>query len=159
MPIDLLINNAGIFSDANLITTTKADLMRHFEVNVTGPFLMTRALLHNLKLVAKAKGSEFVAQVTSRMGCISDNSSSGYYGYRASKTALNMINRSLIVDLKSNNIGCLLLHPGYVATDMTGNSGNITPTESVANMTKILGKATLADSGKIFHCEGYELPW
>lgn len=102
----------------DLTSTTKADLMRHFEVNAVGPFLMTRAFLPNLRLAVGAEGSAFVAQVTSRMGCISDNGSGGYYGYRASKTALNMLTKSLAVDLASEKIGCLLLHPGYVNTAM-----------------------------------------
>lgn len=159
MPIDLLINNAGIAEGASLTATTKKDLLHQFEVNVTGPFLMTRAFLPNLKKVAQQNGSAFVAQVSSRMGCISDNTSGGVYGYRASKMALNMINKSLAIDLKSDSIGCLALHPGFVATDMTGNRGSVTPAQSVAGLAKILDKATLADAGKLFHFEGQELPW
>lgn len=120
---------------------------------------MTREFLPNLKQVAQQNGSAFVVQISSRMGCISDNTSGGYYGYRASKTALNMINKSLAIDLKSDNIGCLLLHPGYVITDITGNTGNITATESVAGMTKVLDSMTLADSGKLINFQGQELPW
>ncbi|EGZ25906.1 hypothetical protein PHYSODRAFT_326865 [Phytophthora sojae] len=68
VPINLLINNAGIMDVHDLQTTTKADLLRHFEVNSVGPFLMTRALLPNLRLAVGAEGSAFVAQITSRMG-------------------------------------------------------------------------------------------
>lgn len=159
IPIDLLINNAGILEHKDMVTTTKEDLMRHFEVNAVGPFLMTRAFLPNLRLAVKASGSAFVVQTTSRMGCISDNSSGGFYGYRASKTALNMITKSLAVDLKDEKIGCLLLHPGYVATEMVFNKGNVTPKESVVGLTKIIENATLEDSAKIFHFEGHVLPW
>lgn len=159
VPIDLLINNAGILEDKNLMTTTKEDMMRQFEVNAVGPFLMTRAFLPSLRLAVKANGTAFVAQTTSRMGSISDNSSGDYYGYRASKTALNMITKSLSLDLKDEKIGCLLLHPGYVATAMVNNKGNVTPKEGVAGLTKIIEKATLEDSAKVFHFEGYELPW
>lgn len=158
-PIDLLINNAGILEDHGLEETTKADLMRQFEVNVVGPFLMTRAFLPNLRAAVSANGVAFVAQMTSRMGSISDNTSGGYYGYRTSKTALNMISKSLAIDLKADNIGCLLLHPGYVATAMVGNKGNITPVEAVAGLTKIIDRATLDDSAKMIHSEGYVLPW
>lgn len=159
VPIDLLINNAGILEDKNLMTTTKEDLMRQFEVNAVGPFLMTRAFLPSLRLAVKSSGTAFVAQTTSRMGCISDNSSGGYYGYRASKTALNMLTKSLTLDLKDEKIGCLLLHPGYVVTAMVGHKGNVTPKESVVGLTKIIENATLEDSAKVFHSEGYELPW
>ncbi|KAF1320315.1 Short chain dehydrogenase, partial [Globisporangium splendens] len=159
MPIDLLINNAGVLEHKDLESTTKEDLMRQFEVNAVGPFLTTRAFLSNLRLAVKANGSAFVVQTTSRMGSIADNSSGGFYGYRASKTALNMITSSLAIDLKNEKIGCLLLHPGYVATEMVFNKGNVTPKESVAGLTKIIENATLEDSAKVFHLEGYVLPW
>ncbi|POM76363.1 Short chain dehydrogenase, partial [Phytophthora palmivora] len=160
VPINLLINNAGIMDVQHLETTTKADLMRHFEVNAVGPFLMTRALLPNLRLAVKAEGSAFVAQITSRMGCISDNGSGGFYGYRASKTALNMITKSLAVDLEKEKIGCLLLHPGYVNTAMVGFQGTVSTADSVKGLTKIIANAKLEDSAKVFHFEkGDVLPW
>ncbi|TYZ60589.1 hypothetical protein PybrP1_004533 [[Pythium] brassicae (nom. inval.)] len=153
-PIDLLINNAGVFEGGNLAASTKEDLMRNFEVNTVGPFLMTRAFLPHLRLAAQVRGAAFVAQVTSRMGSIADNTSGGSYGYRASKTALNMVAKSLAFDLKPDSVGCLLLHPGYVATRMVGHTGNVSPAQSVAGMAKIIEDATLEDSGKFFHFEG-----
>ncbi|KAE8895266.1 hypothetical protein PF005_g884 [Phytophthora fragariae] len=160
VPINLLINNAGIMDVHHLETTTKADLLRHFEVNAVGPFLMTRALLPNLRLAVGAEGSAFVAQITSRMGSITDNGSGGYYGYRASKTALNMLTKSLAVDLEEDKIGCLLLHPGYVNTAMVGFQGSVSPEDSVKGLTKIIARAKLEDSAKMFHFEkGDVLPW
>ncbi|KAI9921566.1 hypothetical protein PsorP6_000580 [Peronosclerospora sorghi] len=162
VPIDLLINNAGILEAHDLKTTTKADLLRQFEVNTVGPFLLTRALLPNLRLAVHQAPNKaaFVAQITSRMGCIADNTSGGYYGYRASKSALNMITKSLAVDLKNDHIGCLLLHPGYVNTAMVGFHGTVSPQESVKGMTSIIARATLEDSAKVFHYEkGDVLPW
>lgn len=170
IPIDVVINNAGIAERGDLNMTTKAELMRLFEINVTGPFLTTRALLPNLKLAAKANGVAFVAQVTSWLGSIKDNSPEseaskvlppgGRYGYRASKAALNMVNKSLSVDLKDDKIGCVLLHPGYVATDMNNYApGAINVEESVAGMTKVISGFTLADSGKFLDYEGTVLPW
>ncbi|GLD92669.1 hypothetical protein PINS_up001248 [Pythium insidiosum] len=159
VPVDLLINNAGVLSSNGLANTTKEDLMHQFEVNAVGPFLTTRAFLPNLRLAVKENGQAFVTQITSRMGSVDDNTSGGYYGYRASKTALNMISTSLSKDLAADKIGVLILHPGYVATAMTSNSGNITPDQSVENLTKIIDNAKLEDSGKFYHCEGYVLPW
>jgi len=160
VPVNLLINNAGIMDVHDLQSTTKADLLRHFEVNAVGPFVMTRALLPNLRLAVAATGSAFVAQVTSRMGSISDNGSGGYYGYRASKTALNMLTKSLAIDLEKDKIGCLLLHPGYVNTAMVGFQGAVSPEDSVKGLTKIIARAKLEDSAKMFHFEkGDVLPW
>ncbi|KAG1696178.1 hypothetical protein DVH05_018711 [Phytophthora capsici] len=160
VPINLLINNAGIMDVHDLQSTTKADLLRHFEVNTVGPFLMTRALLPNLRLAVSTEGSAFVVQMTSRMGSITDNGSGGVYGYRASKTALNMVTKSLAVDLAKEKIGCLLLHPGYVNTAMVGFQGTVSPEDSVKGLTKIIANAKLEDSAKMFHFEkGDVLPW
>lgn len=159
VPIDLLINNAGILIGNDLNSTTKEDLMKHFEVNTVGPFLMTRAFLPNLKLAVSANGSAIVVQVTSRMGSITDNGSGGLYGYRASKCALNMINRNLSLDLRKENITSLLLHPGHVKSDMTNNSGNVVADEAVAGMTNIIANAKLKDTGKYYHFQGEMLPW
>ncbi|ETN18910.1 hypothetical protein PPTG_04366 [Phytophthora nicotianae INRA-310] len=160
VPINLLINNAGIMDVHDLQSTTKADLLRHFEVNAVGPFLMTRAMLPNLRLAVKDQGSAFVAQITSRMGSITDNGSGGVYGYRASKTALNMITKSLALDLQEENIGCLLLHPGYVNTAMVGFQGTVFTDDSVKGLARIIANAKLEDSAKMFHFEkGEVLPW
>ncbi|KAL4139037.1 hypothetical protein PRIC2_002535 [Phytophthora ramorum] len=158
-PIDLLINNAGIGGGGGIDQTTKAEMMKQFEVNTVGPFLVTRAFLPNLKLAATKSGSATVGQVSSRMGSIADNGSGGMYGYRASKTALNMVNSSLATDLEAEKIIALALHPGYVVTRMTGHTGQTTPEDSVAGLTKIITEATPEDSGKFFHFNGTRLPW
>jgi len=158
-PIDLVINNAGVGGSRSLADSTKEEMMKQFEINAVGPFLVTRALLPNLKLAVAKNGSAIVGQVTSRMGSIADNGSGGAYGYRASKTALNMLNSSLALDLKDEKIIALALHPGYVQTRMTGVTGPVTPDESVAGLTKIIANATAEDSGKYFHFTGYNLPW
>ncbi|KAE9338405.1 hypothetical protein PF008_g12086 [Phytophthora fragariae] len=158
-PIDLLINNAGIGGGGGIDKTTKAEMMKQFEVNAVVPFLMTRAFLPNLKLAVTKNGSATVGQVSSRMGSIADNGSGGMYGYRAPKTALNMVNSSLAADSKDEKIIALALHPGYVVTRMTDHTGQTTPEESVAGLTKIIAGATPADSGKFFHFNGSNLPW
>lgn len=159
VPIDLLLNNAGIGGAGSLQDATKESLMRQFEVNAVGPFLMTRAFVPNLKLAAGARGNAIVAQVSSRMGSIDDNTSGGLYGYRASKTAVNMINSSLAVDLKSDKIIAVALHPGYVVTRITNFTGGQKPEESVAGLTKVLEGLTPEDSGKFLNYEGEVLPW
>ncbi|KAF0717609.1 Aste57867_2203 [Aphanomyces stellatus] len=158
-PIDLLINNAGILTHDKLETATKADLMRQFEVNAVGPWLVTRAFLSNLDRAKAASGFAFVAQLTSQMGSIERNVSSGYYGYRASKAALNSLNKSLAVDLGARGLAAVVLHPGYVATDMCGGKGDLTATESVAGLTRVLDNVTAADNGKFYQSDGSIIPW
>lgn len=157
--VDLLINNAGIFEVGGLADVTKESLMKQFEVNAVGPLLVTRALLPNLKLAVKNNGgSAIVAHVSSYMGSIAKNDG-GYYNYRASKAGLNMVNSSLSIDLKGDGIAAVVLHPGYVVTNLTGGLGDVHTDESVAGMTAVLDKVTLADTGKFFHFQGQEIEW
>lgn len=88
-PIGLLIDNAGIGGETD--STRPLRMMKQFEVNTIGPFLMTRAFLPNLKLVAAKSGSAKVVHVSSRMGSIACTDIGGLFGYRASKVALNMV--------------------------------------------------------------------
>ncbi|KAF1779213.1 NAD(P)-binding domain [Phytophthora cactorum] len=126
-----------------------------------GPFLVTRALLPNLKLAAKNNGSDgaLVVTVSSQMGSIAGNTHGGNYSYGASKAAVNMINSSLAIDLKNDNIAAIVVHPGYVVTDLTGGLGDVHTDESVRGMTSVIDKVTMADTGKFFHFQGQEMPW
>ncbi|KAG6622988.1 putative short chain dehydrogenase [Phytophthora cinnamomi] len=158
-PIDLLVNNAGMSHGADLLGVAKADLMKLFEVNAVGPFLVTKAFLPNLKLAVAKRGSATVAQISSQRGSIAQNDTGGKYGYRTSKAALNMLNTSLAIDLRSDKITTLALHPGYVVTRMTGHKGEVTPDESVAGLTKVITNAKPVDSGKYLDFLGNSLPW
>lgn len=151
-PVDLLVNNAGILSNESLEDLDLDRIRRQFEVNALGPLLVTRALLPRLQ-----QGSK-VAIVTSRMGSIGDNGSGGYYGYRMSKAAVNMAGVSLARDLADRGIAVLLLHPGMVATGMTGGQG-IAPAESASNLLARIDESTMAQSGALRHANGDPLPW
>lgn len=150
--IDVLINNAGILRRDSLDELDFDAMREQFEVNALGPLRVTRALLGNLH-----EGSK-VAIVTSRMGSIADNSSGGYYGYRVSKTAVNMIGMSLARDLENQGIVVGLLHPGMVATDMTGGQG-IDPVDSARGLLARIDEMSLDKTGGFWHAEGYALPW
>ena len=103
--IDQLWLNAGILSRESLgaIATTGFDsLRRQFEVNALGPLRVAQALLEQLGAGSK------IGIITSRMGSIADNDSGGYYGYRASKAAVNAIGKSLAIDLKPRGIAVFL---------------------------------------------------
>ena len=117
-----------------------------------GPLRVTEALADNLK-----DGSK-VAIVTSRVGSIADNGSGGNYGYRASKTAVNQIGTNLKHELRPRGIAVALLHPGLVATELTGGRG-ISPTESARGLIERIDALDIENSGGFWHAEGYELPW
>ena len=150
--IDILVNNAGILRRETLGKIDYDTLLEQYQVNTLGPLRVTEALLDNL-----VEGSK-VAIITSRVGSIADNGSGGHYGYRASKTAVNMIGTNLMHDLKPRGIAVALLHPGLVATDMTGGSG-IDPAASAAGLIARIDELTMETSGHFWHAEGYELPW
>ena len=151
--VDVLINNAGILRSDTLASVDYDTMEEQFRVNTIGPLRVTRALLGNL-----VEGSK-VGIVSSRVGSIEDNGSGNNYGYRCSKSAVNMVGMNLHHDLSPQGIAVMILHPGYVATDMTGGSGNTTAVESAAGLIARLDELTLESSGTFRHAEGYELPW
>lgn len=151
--IDTLISNAGILSRQSLDDLDFDGIRRQFEVNSLGPLRVIAALRPQLKDGAK------VAIVTSRMGSIADNTSGGHYGYRMSKCAVNMAGVSLARDLKDRDISVILLHPGYVDTDMTNHSGNVAPADAAAGLLQRIDELTLSSSGVFRHANGEELPW
>ncbi|KAG3212740.1 hypothetical protein PC129_g16304 [Phytophthora cactorum] len=143
--------------------------MNQFEVNAVGPFLVTRALLPNLQLAAKANGGASVVQLSSLLGSIGSYTNdtvdsfkrAGFgYGYSSSKAALNMITRSLAFDLRSSGIVVGSVHPGYVDTDLTQGKATLKPTDSVAAMTDLIAKLNPESTGKFFKPDPVtELPW
>jgi NAD(P)-dependent dehydrogenase (short-subunit alcohol dehydrogenase family) len=156
IPIDILINNAGVLENQRLgeIDASALDSMRRqYEINSLGPVLVTQALVENLHPGSK------VAIVTSRMGSMTDNSSGGHYGYRMSKAAVNAAGVSLAHDLKARDIAVVLLHPGYVQTDMTQRQGTVNPADAAANLLERIDELTLEGTGQFRHANGEALPW
>ena len=151
-PIDILVNNAGILLRDAFGDIDYDAMAEQYRVNTLGPLRVTEALVDNLH-----RGSR-VAIVTSRVGSIEDNGSGGNYGYRASKAAVNMIGTNLKHELLPRGIAVALLHPGLVATDMTGGTG-IDPTDSARGLIDRIDELTLANTGGFWHAEGYALPW
>lgn len=122
--VDVLINNAGIYGPrvADISGVLTEDLLAVFNTNAVGPLLVVQQLLAR-KLLG-APGSSLVVNVSSIMASLGDTTVSGVtpggYGYRASKAALNIMTKALALELQDSGVQCVLLHPGYVKTDMTG---------------------------------------
>lgn len=154
--IDVFIHNAGVLSRQSLDTLDAEafEQMRwQFEVNTLAPLRTIAALRSRL-----ADGAR-VAIITSRMGSMQDNTSGGQYGYRISKAGVNMVGRSLAVDLADQGIAVALIHPGYVRTDMTGGHGLIDADEAAAGIAQVIEKMSLQNSGGFWHSDGSQLPW
>ena len=150
--LDWLFNNAGILAVETLDSLDFETIEQQFRVNAMGPLRVTSALSGNL-----SDGSK-VGIITSRMGSVEDNTSGSYYGYRMSKAAVNMAGVSLAHDLKKQGIAVALLHPGMVATEMTGRQG-ISPAESVSGLIQRMDELEISQSGGFWHANGERLPW
>lgn len=151
--VDVLINNAGIFSQETLTDFAVGRIQAQFQVNALAPLLLSQAMLPCLKAGSK------IAMITSRMGSISDNGSGGYYGYRMAKAALNAGSVSLAIDLKPKQIAVGIYHPGFVQTQMVGFAGDISPDEAATRLAQRISELGLHNSGVFYHSNGTELPW
>jgi NAD(P)-dependent dehydrogenase (short-subunit alcohol dehydrogenase family) len=152
MSFDILLHNAGILRRDTLDTLDFDDMLEQYQVNAIGPLRVVSGLLDNLPEGAR------VGIVSSRVGSIADNQSGNNYGYRASKTAANMIGMNLSHDLRPRGVAVALLHPGLVATQMTGGRG-IPAIEAATGLIARMDALTLSSSGGFWHANGERLPW
>jgi len=154
--IDLLINNAGIYlHDYENGQISERALMESFRINSIAPLIIAEAFADNLDKSSHKK----IANITSKMGSIDDNTSGGRYAYRSSKAALNMVTKSLAVDLAPRGISAIVLHPGWVQTDMGGSNASTSVEKSVAGMREVIERVKLKDSGKFYAYDGQEVLW
>jgi len=151
--IDWVVNNAGILESDSLETLDFESIERQFRVNTLGPLRVATALLDNL-----TDGSRIFV-ITSAMGSIGDNTSGGYYGYRISKAGVNMAFKSLSEDLRNRGIGVFMLHPGFVATDMTGHRGEVAAEDSARGLIRRMEELDLESTGTFRHARGHDLTW
>ena len=155
--LDLLINNAGI-ADGRWASVEDIDfevVSEVIEVNAIAPVRVTRGLLPALERA----GGGTVVMMTSLMASIADCHSGRSYAYRASKTALNMLTVAMKNELLDRNISLMLLHPGWVETDMGGPNAPLQPKESVEGILKRIHEQTLEMSGRFVQYDGAHLPW
>jgi len=154
---DVLVNNAGVGgprgqSIGNIDYETWA---RVLDVNTLGPMRIAEAFVDN---VAQSE-RKLMVTLTSGMGSIADNTSGGAFAYRSSKAAVNMVMRSLAIDLAPRGITCVVVNPGWVRTDMGGLHGNLTPAESVTMIRRLIETLGPAQSGKFLNYNGREYAW
>ncbi len=154
--IDILINNAGIYGEAqDFGKIDYAAWERVMRVNTLAPLKMAECFLPHLE----AGKLKMIASLTSRMGSIAENDAGGVYIYRSSKAALNAAARSLALDLAPRGITVIVFHPGWVKTDMGGPSALIDAETSVGGMRAVIEGAGPKDTGRFFNYEGAEVPW
>ena len=154
--LDLLINNAGVYPRGerfgNLNGATMLDTLH---TNSVAPMLVAQAFADLL-----SKGDEpKVVNISSGMGSIARTGGGGNYSYRASKAGLNMFSKVLAGDMRSKGITVIVIHPGWVQTDMGGSGASLSPEKSISSMLKVINEIGLADSGRYLQWDGAELPW
>ena len=156
--IDILINNAGVYPgpEGSSFGEINYDAMTYaFIINTMAPLRMAEEFADHIK-----RGNQkIIVTITSKMGSVADNNRGGSYIYRSSKSAVNMVMKSLSIDLRSIGIIAVLLHPGWVRTDMGGPKGLISTKQSVSGMRNVISQISLADSGKFFAYDGQIIPW
>lgn len=136
-PITHIIHNAGIYGKRKaMMEVTPEDMTECFSINTIGPLLVVQSFAPFLS-PSTPSFKPVICLLTSKVGSIDDNGSGGSYPYRASKTAVNQVMKSLSIDMQSV-AQFALLHPGYVRTDMTGGNGLIDVDESVRGLLQAI---------------------
>lgn len=155
-PIDLLINNAGIQPLMWTLAEVDFDAFeRALAVNTVGPVRVTRALLPNLRLGELHK----IVNITTNLSSITENTDGGFYGYRESKAALNMFTKSLAAELGPDGFICIVLHPGWVKTDLGGEQAPLEVEDSVRGMLGVIDRLAPADNGSFRTHAGEQMSW
>lgn len=153
-PLDLLINNAGILRGGERFGTVQAsDLETSFRTHALGPFLLVQALFPQL-----ADGGT-VANISSEIGSIGLRQEFRTPSYAIGKAAQNMATSLLAQALAVRRIKTVALHPGWVRTDMGGDTAQLTPGDSVAGLLRVIDGLQAGDSGRFLDWQGQPLPW
>lgn len=157
IPIDLLINNGAVSGHrGGIIDLDIEGLARDLRINAVGPLRVIKHLLPNLR----AAPTRRIVSISSQLGSITNANGGSSYGYRASKAALNMLNKHLSVELAEEGFTCMVLHPGWVKTRMGGEEAPLTPPESIAGMLKVIANAQpKTHNGAFLDYKGHTLPW
>ena len=150
--IDILINNAGARGERGRIEIPDQKVMLDtINTNAIGPTILIKSLK---SILEKTK----IAIITSGMGSIS-KTMSGDLSYRMSKAAVNMAGRNLHMELKKQKSIVLLIHPGWVQTDMGGENADISVEISAKGIINVISDANNDDSGTFIDYKGDSIPW
>ena len=157
IPLDMIINNAGIFQDEQMEETIlDPELwLDEIMINAVGPVVLSQKLKENIM----SGNDKKIIFISSQMGSIDDNYSGGYYFYRTSKSALNSAAKSLSIDWKADGIAVLMLHPGWVRTDMGGSNAKLDIDTSVRKMLDVINSLDMSKTGAFLNYEGKKLEW
>ena len=153
--IDILFNNAGVYGPRTGFGETDYEAwVPVFSVNVFAPMRLAEGFV-----VHVARGErKLILNMSSAMGSVAE-ASGGSVIYRSSKAAVNMITKTLSVDLAGQGITVVAFHPGWVQTDMGGSHATVDAQESVRGLRQVIAGLTTKDTGGFFAYDGRKLPW
>jgi NAD(P)-dependent dehydrogenase (short-subunit alcohol dehydrogenase family) len=168
--LDYVINCVGVLHEGTLqpekslrpINTEQ--LLHYFQVNSIGAIL----LFKQVQPLIKHPGRSIIATISAKVGSISDNQLGGWYGYRASKAALNMFIKTTAIEFKRTCPQAILvaLHPGTTDTQLSQPFQSNVPPEKLfsvdrtaAQLWAVMERLTPHDSGEFFSWDGSKLPW
>lgn len=167
-PLDMIVVATGILHDEqakpekSIRDFTVDQFMHLYQVNTVVPAMIAKAFI---PVLSKDKQVIFAA-LSARIGSISDNRLGGWYAYRASKAALNMLLKTLSIELSRSNKQSIVvgLHPGTVDSSLSKPfqasvpAGNLfTPEDSAKQLIDVLTHLTPKQSGKCFAFDGEEI--
>ena len=155
-----LLHRDGVMPEKKLGDLSYAQLEATFRANTFGPALVLR---HFSPLLDRQRA--VLALLSAKVGSIGDNRLGGWYGYRASKAALNMLVKTAAIELRRTQPQAVLvaLHPGTVASGLSrpfkGDQIGRAPDLAAAQMLQVLEQLGPADSGSFVAYDGQRLPW
>lgn len=156
-PLDVLVNNAGLYGPRDRQTALDMDFdgwREVFEVNVYAPLRIAQAFLPNVEAGSGRK----IATISSRMGSIGGNPS-GAVAYRSSKAAVNMTMVAFGNAVKERGVTVLLFHPGWVRTDMGGAGADIPASDSAGGLIATIDASGMAQTNSFRDWQGQTIPW
>ena len=159
-----LLHDADLAPEKSLRALDAEDLARAFAINTIGPALVAKHLLP----VLPRQGKAVFAVLSARVGSIADNRTGGWYGYRASKAALNQVVRTLAIELRRTRPDAIVvaLHPGTVATSLSAPfrdgitpGRRLTPDVAAGRLLDVIETLAPADSGGFIAWDGAPIPF
>ena len=163
-PIDLLINNAGTYGPEAAVpgqAYQSVEFMDYeiwrdiLEVNVLSLFKVTTRFLG---AVASSQ-RKLIMNLSSDLASIANNTRGQSHAYRTSKAAVNMLTRSLAIEMATQGITVISMAPGWCTTDMGGPEGQVDPKQSIADQMKVIKHLGPADSGRFIDRFGEDVAW
>lgn len=156
-PIDLVINNAGVYGDPRqrLQDFDYEAATRTFEINALGALRVSQAFLPHLR---RGTGKK-IAHLSSPLGSISGTTAPDNLAYRVSKAALNMIARSIAFELHDDHIISIVVAPGWSRTGMGGPNAPFSASETARGILAQIDAARLIDSGEFVDVKGARCSW